>query len=300
MWMHPFTWTLLAAMLLLTIACFVLFRRKVLSTRHRLLVSSQTQPRVPGQSYLEGLDGLEQRIVKRILPLLCLPVLIYAVLVLLHSLARQGPSLALPVVGLAFIILIPALYLKLVPVFVDYGKARLRYAGEVAVAQALGRLKLEGYRVFHEVSVDQSTIAHLVVGADGIFAVETLARGLPRNSSADVPPIAKYDGRAIHFPDFTDAEVIQNAERNADSVSQWLSRLAGEPLAARAVVVVPGWVIKRTSSDGIPVVNPGQLSSLFEHIKPRPLGRGITDRLVGHLEQGAAGGQPEDRMKCSG
>jgi hypothetical protein len=284
MWIHPFTWVLLAAMLALTIACLALFRKKVLLTRHRLVLA-ETQPRVPGQSCLEVLDGFEQRIGRRILPLLCLPVLIYAVLVLQQALTRQGPSISLPVIGLAFMVLIPTLYLKLAPLFIDYGKARLRYAGELAVAQALGPPKAGSYRVYHGVSADQFSIAHLVVGTSGIFAVETLARSLPRSSRANAPPTAEYDGRAIHFPDGTDSEIIQKAEHNADLLSQWLSRFAGEPLAARAMVVVPGWLIKRTSSDGIPVVNPGQLSSLFEHIKPRPLSQSITDRIVGHLEQ---------------
>jgi len=53
----------------------------------------------------------------------------------------------------------------------------------------------------------------------------------------------------------------------------------------RAVVAVPGWVIKRTTPAGIPVVNPKQIASLFAHIQPRPLTDAQIEGIAHRLEQ---------------
>jgi hypothetical protein len=89
----------------------------------------------------------------------------------------------------------------------------------------------------------------------------------------------------LTFADITDFETIEQAQQQADWLSKWLGAATGEPIAVRAVVTLPGWVVKRTSADGIPVVNPGQFASLFEHIKPRPLSGTMLNHIKDHLEQ---------------
>jgi hypothetical protein len=68
-------------------------------------------------------------------------------------------------------------------------------------------------------------------------------------------------------------------------MSNWISSAIGEPVAARAIVALPGWFVKRTSADGISVVNPKQFPSLFKHIKPRTLTDEMIRRMVHQIEQ---------------
>ena len=78
---------------------------------------------------------------------------------------------------------------------------------------------------------------------------------------------------------------IDQAENQASWLSNWLGQAIGEPIAARAIVALPGGFVKRTSSEGISVANPKQFSSLFEHIKPRPLSESMLTRINHQLDQ---------------
>ena len=95
----------------------------------------------------------------------------------------------------------------------------------------------------------------------------------------------EYNGRVLEFPNWTDAQIIEQAERQADWLSEWVGSAIGEPVAARAIVALPGWFVKRTTIDGIPVVNPKLFQSLFKHIKPRTLSEETIRRIVRQLDQ---------------
>lgn len=160
----------------------------------------------------------------------------------------------------------------------------LRYNGEVAVGQALNRLMLEGYHVYHDFPAEPANIDHIVVGEKGVFTVETRTQPKQIIKNRKVEATVEYTGRVLHFPRGTDQTTIEQAEQQATWLSNWLNSAIGEQLAARAMVAIPGWVVKRTSADGIPVVNPKQFPTLFEHIKPRPLDEGIVSRIVHQLD----------------
>ena len=87
------------------------------------------------------------------------------------------------------------------------------------------------------------------------------------------------------FPNGDDYNTIVQAERQASWISEWISRAVGQQVAARAIVALPGWFVKRTSPDGISVVNPNQFSSLFRHIKPRFLTDEMITQITALIEQ---------------
>ena len=136
----------------------------------------------------------------------------------------------------------------------------------------------------HDVILDFANGYETIVGEKGVFAVETCTRlkGSARTGSQEAT--VNYDGRMLVYTDKSDFETIEQAEKQADWLSQWLAAATGEPIAVRAVVALPGWVVKRTSADGIPVVNPGQFGSLFDHIKPRPLSETMLTGIKEQLE----------------
>ena len=162
---------------------------------------------------------------------------------------------------------------------------RLSYDGETAVGQELNRLMLEGNYVYHDFPADNFNIDHIVVGRSGIFAVETHARSKPSNGNRREDATVEYNGKMLNFPDRDDFKIIEQAEEQASWLSKWISSAIGEEVAARAIVALPGWFVKRTSADGISVVNPRQFPSLFKHIKPRTLTDDTISRIVEQLEQ---------------
>ena len=64
--------------------------------------------------------------------------------------------------------------------------------------------------------------------------------------------------------------------RQAKWVREWLSKAVGEPVPVQPVLILPGWYIRRTSSDGIPVINATNIKSFF----PKA---GNSGRLTGQL-----------------
>ena len=54
---------------------------------------------------------------------------------------------------------------------------------ELAVAQELNELMLNGHRVFHDFPADKFNIDHIVVGESGVYAVETKGRTKPNKKN---------------------------------------------------------------------------------------------------------------------
>jgi len=143
----------------------------------------------------------------------------------------------------------------------------------------------EGYYVYHDFPADQFHIDHIVIGPTGVMAVETKTRSKSSSRNRDLDPVVTYDGRMLHFPKYSDYEIIEKAQHQAAWLSSWISSAVGEDIAARAMVALPGWSVKRTSADGIPVVNPNQIETLFRHIKPRPLTESQMTSIVSEIDR---------------
>jgi hypothetical protein len=235
---------------------------------------------------LRRLDNLNEQINLYLIIVLILPLIIYAILISYSYFWELQPSPA--VIWISAIICIAAivyLVFKLVGLLSRRRRIRLDYEGELAVGQELNQLMLQGFLVYHDFPADTFTIDHIVVGPIGVFAVETntLGRRSGRGGSSEEPTVT-YDGRMLDSGHSSDFETIEQAKQQADWLSNWLATATEEPLAVRAIVTLPGWVVKRTSADGIPVVNPGQFTSLFEHIKPRPVSEKMLNRIREQLE----------------
>lgn len=242
--------------------------------------------RIPGGSRLRRLDNLNEQINLYQVYVISLPLIIYSALISYSYFQAAQPSLTVIWISSTICIaFIAYLVFNLVKLLSQRKRTRLGYEGELAVGQELNQLMLHGYRVYHDFPADTFNIDHIIVGSKGVFAVETRTRskGTARKGSQEAT--VAYDGRMLTFADTTDFETIEQAEQQADWLSNWLTTGTGEPVAVRAIVTLPGWVVKRTSADGIPVVNPGQFTSLFEHIKPRPLSETMLNGIKDQLEQ---------------
>jgi hypothetical protein len=164
-------------------------------------------------------------------------------------------------------------------------RLRLGYDGEVAVGQNLTQLYKEGYLVYHDFPADNFNIDHIVIGSKGVFAIETKARSKPTSKNRLEDATVEYNGRVLQFPKGRDSDTIEQTNRQADWLATWLSNAVGEPVVVRGIVALPGWYVKRTSAEGIPVVNPKQFASLFEYIQPRFLSEETIKRVVHQIEQ---------------
>ncbi len=252
--------------------------------------------RSPGQSLLAKLDAINEDLMLYLSSALVVPLTIYSLHISIsyfggtpETYLRSG---AATFVGIGFFGF--SVY-KLIKLLGKRRMIRMGYEGKLAVGQALDQLMRQGFYVYHDFPADRFNIDHIVVGSKGVFAVETKARSKPTTKNRVEDATVEYDGRALYFPKGDDFNTIDQAERQASWLSNWLGNAIGEPIAARAIVAIPGWFVKRSSSEGISAVNPKQFSSLFEHIKPRPLSESTITRINRQLEQKCRDIAPESK-----
>ena len=258
---------------------FAQLRRKRTSFAHDFL-------RSPGHTLLKGLDTLNQEISIYLLYLISLPICIYAAYIsLLYFSKTEMDTKGIITLAIICTVMMAYFLFQLLRFLRKRRILRLDYEGQLAVAQELNQLMKEGYHVYHDLAVDEYNIDHLVIGHTGVFAIETNAQSKPTSRGRVEDATVSYDGRVLYFPKGEDWKTLDQAKQQADWLSEWIQRTVGKPIAVRAIVALPGWYVKRTSADGISVINPKQFSSLFKYIKPRHLPQEMIGLIVHQIEQ---------------
>lgn len=128
----------------------------------------------------------------------------------------------------------------------EHWKYQLGFKGERVVAEELNQLLSQGWRVFHDVPFPGFNVDHVAVGPVGVFAIETKARRKWRNRKTVHPPhIVKWDGAMLTWPSGAkNQDGVDQAERNAATVAEFLSRSTGEPVQCKPVLTFPGWWVE--------------------------------------------------------
>ncbi|MFG0457178.1 nuclease-related domain-containing protein [Shewanella mangrovisoli] len=178
-------------------------------------------------------------------------------------------------------------------------KLRLGHTAEIATANELIGLQALGYQVFHDVQADGFNIDHLVIGKNGVFAIETKGRhkrnkdllqtngnGSSSGSSSGKKGYQVFykDGR-LNFPSWTETKPIEQAERQAKWVSQWLTKATGSPVAATPALVFPGWYVTSQSKPPFPILNHKQLVGTIPKLKTQDLTQQQVDTIIYQVAQ---------------
>ncbi|WP_105200916.1 nuclease-related domain-containing protein [Pseudoalteromonas sp. T1lg10] len=153
-------------------------------------------------------------------------------------------------------------------------KLKLGRDAELASASELMKLQANGYQVFHDVQADGFNIDHLAVGPQGIFAVETKGR---HKRVADEENGKKayamfYKDGLLHFPSWQEREPIEQAQRQAKWVNEWLIKATGlSHLQTTPVLAFPGWWVEAKTKPPFPIVNHKQLHRTLLSMRICPL-----------------------------
>lgn len=144
----------------------------------------------------------------------------------------------------------------------DLQNYRLGFDGERYVASELEPLAAQGYRVFHDFIVDTKpggegtnfNIDHIAVGPEGVFVFETKAKRkatTPTDSKLSEHQLS-FDGKTIKFPDGNStSKPIEQAQRNAKELKNWLKSSGIIDIDYRPIVVYPGWFVKEGLETGV-------------------------------------------------
>jgi hypothetical protein len=138
---------------------------------------------------------------------------------------------------------------------------RLGLRGEQAVAEALHESADAGYRIFHDLEEKiLGNIDHIAVGPRGVFVIETKARRRRGSRNGQPEHVVSYDGRQLNFPCGYDAAALEQAERNARWLAEYLSKRTAAPVPVGAVVAIPGWYVETKGNFPVKVMNAGYLA----------------------------------------
>jgi len=98
-----------------------------------------------------------------------------------------------------------------------------------------------GYRILHDVPGEGFNVDHVVIGAGGVFCVETKYRSKPAEGWAKMV----FDGERLTRADGGyDEEAVKQAKRNGDFVRGLLEKRMGRRVYVFPVVMLPGWWIE--------------------------------------------------------
>ncbi|CAM5797777.1 hypothetical protein RFUL19S_04970 [Rhizobacter fulvus] len=120
---------------------------------------------------------------------------------------------------------------------------RAGFDAELAVGQELDKLMLSGARVFHDFPAENFNIDHVVISAQGVFAVETKGYTKPGDMKGRDGATVVLDDQALRFPHWTTSEPLEQATRQAKWLSKWMASAVGKPVFVTPVLALPGWYV---------------------------------------------------------
>ena len=132
--------------------------------------------------------------------------------------------------------------------------------GERLVGEMLHSMLKDGFEVFHDFPIEPDgktgNIDHILVGPNGVFAIETKTYRKPTEATDGKNYEVKFDGKKLRFPHRTTKKGIGQATHNARLLSKHLSQEAGQTIGVAPVLTLPGWFVDSTSWEPLLVLNP--------------------------------------------
>lgn len=136
-------------------------------------------------------------------------------------------------------------------------KLKLGRDAELAVASELIELQSHGYQIFHDIQADGFNIDHLVVGSNGIFAIET--KGRHKRIKDDTNYKVKFENNHLAFPSWFESKPLEQAQSQANWVNKWLYESTGFNTLVLPVLCFPGWFVELKQRPIFPIVSHKQI-----------------------------------------
>lgn len=126
----------------------------------------------------------------------------------------------------------------------------------VAIGHQLQQISVQGTRVFHDVGTSAGIVDHVIVGQNGIYAINVVARRSSKRAHARLRDnVIEYsNSKANH-------SIIDIAAKTA-RLQKEFRQLLGHKVRVRSVIAVPGWDIGEQSTDDYLLVNERTIAML--------------------------------------
>ena len=246
--------------------------------------------RLPGQALREERDKILERMFDDPCTLMFAGWVIL-VIELMHVYGKLAPNIWF---GIVPMVVLTAYCLRKVVL----GRRMLRNyrrgeEGERIVAQAIEHDLIPlGYTVFHDIPFEKDgrrfNIDHLLIGSNGIFAIETKNYVKPAKGAPEV----RYDGTTILWNGMrhTKCDEIAQARAAAVSAKELIDDLTGFNVYVHPVLCAVGWFVKSTDLYGHPVllVMEKVLKSVIPNVKAKKeLSEADRNKIIAALKRNA-------------
>ena len=254
--------------------------------RKKRLPFTQKILRPPGESLRVRLAELDEKLNDRLVQLL---LSAYSPLLMAGLAALQGVRITSGIMiffaGIAVLASTCAGY-SLWKLFALRRRCRLGYEGERHAGEALNQLMLGGYRVFHDFLITDKpgvtwNIDHIVIGSNGVFAVETKTRR--KVKGLDGAKVTIGEDR-LEYPWGADRCGLDQARDNAAWLSDWISKTFERPIKAAPLLVLPGWFIDRRCKLPVTVLSGREVTAQVPKLNGTSLKPDEISRIAAMIE----------------
>ncbi len=157
--------------------------------------------------------------------------------------------------------------------------------GELATAEELNQLMLDGCRVFHDIPIKYGNIDHVVVSHSGVFSVNSKLLGKLKDGEGGSEITVDHDRGIIRFPDREYRIPVQQFETEASCLSKHLTSSVGQSIKVEPMLALPGWCVKeRIGRGSVFVINPYKPKKFFVHNR-QVLSPALVQQVAHQLEQ---------------
>ena len=135
-------------------------------------------------------------------------------------------------------------------------QVRFQRDANIAIGHQLQQISSGGTRVFHDVETSAGIVDHVIVGQNGIYAVNVVARRGGKGHSV------RLLDNALQFPRAgVQCSIVDLAARTT-RLEKDFRQLLGHKIRVRSVIAVPGWDIGEQSSEQHLLVNERNVAML--------------------------------------
>jgi hypothetical protein len=100
-------------------------------------------------------------------------------------------------------------------------------------------------------------IDHIVIGRNGVFAVETKTRRKMKSENGAKVTVTE---NALQYPWGADQRDLAQAQEDATWLAEWLSKMSNGPVKVGSILVLPGWFIDRRSKPVVTVLSGSEVA----------------------------------------
>lgn len=218
---------------------------------------TEMRRRPAGESLRLKLQELDGKVDEWLLLLVTTPIILAIAL----TFARAPSLSALLIFFLAAAAAAAFVQSRLRPLLKERRNYKLGFQGERFVAEELNQLLRDGYEIFHDAPFGTYNIDHVLVGPNGVFAVETKTRRKPFSEAGEKQYKVSLTGEALQFPNCRDTDSVDQIRRNVKSLAQWLTSATGDRTTVVGIIAIPGWSVTPYADAELIVINPRQARS---------------------------------------